>query len=101
MFQTTIKGRIQHTEFYNGKHTTVIQTPAQDAYSHPQSFKIRSEAPFGNVGDEMTADVTIRGNCRQKPYRDKQTGEQKYFWDDNVYLDAYPVGTFKSQNKAT
>ncbi len=86
-----LKGRIDHTEFFNGKNMTIITTPAVDAYSQPASYKLRSQAQLGAVGQEIMVDVSISGFVRKKPYTDKQTQQPKIYWEDNVFLDATPA----------
>jgi len=86
--QALLKGRIESSEVYNNQVYTVVTEPAIDSYSSPQRFKVKSEAQLGAVGAEITLQVTLRGNVRQKTYTDKQTGQVKQFNEDNVYLDA-------------
>lgn len=85
--KVTIQGRIEHSEFYNQFYTIILAVPAVDQYSQPSTYKLRSKQPMGNVGDEVTTHVTFRGFVRRKPYTDKQTGEAKVFWEDNVFFD--------------
>lgn len=82
-----LKCRIDRSEFYNNKHITNVSTPAPDQYSSPNSFKIYSERPLGNVGDEIEPVVQMTGFIRQRKYNDKQTGQEKTYYDDSTFLN--------------
>lgn len=94
--QLSMRGKIDHTEFYNGNYITIITTPAPDAYSKPESFKLRSPNQLGAVGSEIAVTVSVRGYVRKKPYVDKSTGQQKTYWEENVFMDA-TLATSKPQ----
>lgn len=81
-------GRIEHFENVSGKFQTVIATPAADAYSKPNSFKLKSDYSLGAVGEEITVDVELSGYVRAKPYKDKNTGYDKIFHEPNVFFQA-------------
>lgn len=83
-----MNGRIEFSEFYNGKYISLITTPAPDPYSQPSKFKVNSESQLGAIGQEVSLDVTVSGFVREKPYTDKQTGQRKIFHEDNVILRA-------------
>ncbi|MEA3301074.1 MAG: hypothetical protein U9R22_12695 [Pseudomonadota bacterium] len=83
-FQLT--GKIESCDFHNGVHTTILVTPAPDAYSQPSSYKLKSDNMLGQPGQEITADIAMRGFIRRKPYKDKNTGQPKMFFEDNVIL---------------
>ena len=85
-----LKGKIDHAEFYNGSHMIYVTTPAADAYSQPNSFKLRSHTELGAVGQEISCTVAISGFIRKKPYQDKNTGQQKIYREDNVFFDVVP-----------
>ena len=82
-----IKCRIDRTEFYNNKHIVNVSTPAPDQYSKPNSFKIYSQKPLGNVGDEIEPTVSMTGFIREKKYNDKNTGQQKTYYEDVTFLN--------------
>ena len=81
-----VKCRIDRTEFYNGKHIINVSTPAPDEYSKPNGFKIYSSRPLGNVGDEIEPTVEMTGFIREKKYNDKNTGQQKTYYEDVTFL---------------
>lgn len=85
-FQLT--GRIESSENINGKYHSVLATPAEDAYSKPNAFKLRSDYALGNQGEEVTCDVELTGYVREKPYKDKDTGYSKVYREPNVFMDA-------------
>ena len=82
-----LKCRIDRTEFYNNKHIVNVSTPAPDQYSKPNSFKIYSDKPLGNVGDEIEPTVSMTGFIREKKYNDKNTGQQKIYYEDVTFLN--------------
>ena len=82
-----LKCRIDRTEVYNGKHICNVSTPAADPYSKPDSYKIYSERPLGNVGDEIEPTVLLTGYIREKKYNDKNTGQQKIYYEDVTFLN--------------
>jgi len=81
-----LKCRIDRSEFYNNKHIVNVSTPAVDAYSKPNSYKLYSERPLGNVGDEIDVSIELTGYIREKKYNDKQTGQQKVYYEDVTFL---------------
>lgn len=82
------KAQIKKTLFLNGHHYTVIVVPAADAYSQPTSYKVKSAAPLGQTGQEITCNVTMSGFVREKPYKDKDTGQQKIYDEQVVNFEA-------------
>lgn len=88
-FQLT--GRIDDTQFDNGKYRYLLVTPAPDAYSQPSSYKLQSDNQLGQIGQEITVDVEMSGFVRKKPYEDKQTRQPKIYWEDNVIFRATPA----------
>ena len=87
MMNFKIKCRIDRTEFYNNKHIINVSTPAIDTYSKPNAFKIYSSKPLGNAGDEIEPMVELSGFIRQKKYNDKQTGQEKVYFEDVTFLN--------------
>ena len=90
-----LKCRIDRSEFYNNKHILNVTIPSSDQYSKPNSFKIYSERPLGNVGEEIEPTVEMTGYIREKKYNDKQTGQQKVYYEDVTFL------TFVEPQQAT
>ena len=82
-----LKCRIDRSEFYNNKHIACVSTPAPDQYSKPNSFKIYSERPLGNVGDEIEPTVELTGFIRTKKYTDRQTNQEKTYYEDSTFLN--------------
>ena len=89
--QVELTGKITKQAFHNGTHTTLLMTPAADAYSQPSTYKLKSDNALGNEGDEVTATCEMRGFVRNKQYRDKNTGQPKEFDEDNVIFSVKAV----------
>jgi hypothetical protein len=89
-FQMT--ARIDLAEFHNGRHYTVVTTPAPDAFSHPRRFKLQSDFPLGNSGSSIECTVEVSGIVRERKFLDKHTGQQRTFQEADVYLN---VSNFK------
>lgn len=85
--QFQMLARIDSSEFHNQRYYTVVTTPAPDAFSHPARFKVQSQQPIGQVGQNLKLTVAVSGIVRERPYRDKQTGQQKVFQEGDVYLN--------------
>lgn len=87
--QCLVKGRIEHSSFFDGRNTTRIVTPAPDPYSRPQFVAIRSKTRLGQVGDEVTVICQVGGYVR-KPFqvKDKETGEIVRVTPVDMTLDA-------------
>lgn len=100
LMNVKMKGKIVSSELYNGKHYTVLQTPAKDTYSQPSEFKVSSVINLGSVGDEVNINCNMSGYIKRKPYLDKNTGQQKVYEDVNVYLDAELDSSVKSLKSA-
>ncbi len=71
----TLKGRVESwkkisPESGNDFVQTVIIIPAKDAYSHPSSFAVNSEAKIGSDGQEITVP------CELRPYARRKNGEK-------------------------
>jgi len=86
MMTLNLKGRIDASRFHDGTYYTKISTPAKDAYSQPSSFVLRSQSQLGQVGEEIQAKCELSGFVRLKRWTDKNTGEQKTFDEENLYL---------------
>lgn len=81
------RARIDHVEFHNGKHFTVVTTPAPDEFSHPSRFKLQSQNPIGQQGQTVDFTGFLTGTVRPKQYIDKQTGMQKIYQEADVYIN--------------
>lgn len=81
------RARIDLVEFHNQKHYTVVTTPAPDEFSMPSRFKLISPAPIGQVGQTVDFTGSLSGTCRPKQYVDKQTGMQRVYQDNEVYIN--------------
>ena len=92
----TINGRIDSSEFFNGKHMVIVVTPAVDAYSQPSSFKVRAQNALGNIGDEISLEVEVSGYVQRKTYQNKKTNQPDTFMEPNVYFDVLTVKSFKA-----
>lgn len=68
-------GRIESASKYQDSVTTLIKTPAPDAYSHPSTIAVRSKSRLGSAGDEVTVACRIGGVPRTFNRTDKETGE--------------------------
>ena len=79
--------RIEHSEFYNNQHYTVVTTPAPDAFSHPARFRLQSQQPLGAQHQTVDIVVQVTGLVREKQYRDKNTGQIKQFNEGVVFLN--------------
>ncbi len=88
--QMTMTFRVDHSEFYDGKHVIVGTTPAKDEFSRPSSFRLRSDKPF-SINQTVDVLVEVSGYVRKQPYEDKKTKESKIFYDGVVYWDVIEV----------
>lgn len=87
LMQFAMIARIEHSEFHNNRHYTIVTTPAPDAFSHPSKFKVQSDQPLGPNGSSVDLQVSVGGIVRDKQYRDKNTGHNKTFYEADVYLN--------------
>ncbi len=67
----TLKGRIESWNKITPTQgddfiQTVIVVPAKDAYSHPLSFAVNSDAKLGNDGADVSVVCQIRGYSRRR-----------------------------------
>lgn len=85
--QVTIIGRIDMVDFHNGKHYSIVTSPAADAYSHPSRFKVVSDNPFGQVGQTYQITLSLGGIVRARNYKDAATGQPRVFQEADVYLN--------------
>lgn len=97
MTLTMQSARIEHSEFYNNMHYTVVTMPAPDAFSHPSRFRLQSKQPLGAQGQNVDITVDVGGLVREKQYRDKSNGQMKTFNEGVVFLNV--VSCSPSQQK--
>ncbi len=95
--QVTIVGRVDLVEFHNGKHYSIVTSPAADAYSHPSRFKVVSDNPFGQVNQTYEINLTLGGIVRPRNYKDAATGQPRVFQEADVYLNVVSVRPFVQQ----
>lgn len=81
--------RVEKTEFYQGKHYTVVAAPAPDAFSFPSKYRVTSDKQIGANGNVLDITCTMRGVVRPKNYVDKNTGQQKSYDECDVYFDVF------------
>lgn len=81
------RGRIDHVEFHNGNHYTIVTTPSLDEFSAPSRFKLRSQQPIGQPGQTVDFTAVLSGTVRPKQYIDKQTGMQKIYQEADTYIN--------------
>ncbi len=86
LMQFAMIARIEISEFHNNRYYTIVTTPAPDAFSHPSKFKVQSDKPLGQFGQEVDLEVSVGGIVRENPYQDKQTRQPKVFYQADVYL---------------
>lgn len=79
--------RIESTEFHEQKYYTVVTTPAPDAFSHPNRFKVTSDQMIGQLTQAVELELSVGGIVREKPYQDKVTRQPKVFMEAQVYLN--------------
>ena len=68
-------GRVEHVAKFQDSITTLIKTPAPDAYSHPSTIAVRSKSRLGAIGDEISVVCRVAGVPRTFNRTDKETGE--------------------------
>ncbi len=85
--QVTIVGRVDLVEFHNGKHYSIVTSPAIDAYSHPARFKVVSDNPFGQVNQTFLITCSLGGIVRPRNYKDAATGQPRVFQEADVYFN--------------
>lgn len=82
-----IRGRIESTNFRDKVHHVEVICAAEDLYSKPSSFIVRSAVALGNVGEEVAIVCSVDGFTKRRPYKDKNTGEMKEFVDSPVFFN--------------
>lgn len=98
--QVTIIGRIDLVEFHNGKHYSIVTSPAADAYSHPSKFKVVSDSPFGQAGQTYQIQLILGGIVRPRNYKDAATGQPRTFQEADVYLNVVSAQPVQQQPSA-
>lgn len=98
--EINLTGRIENIEFHEGQYFTTLLCAAPDAYSTPESYKIKSDHQFGGVGNEFSVKADQRCYVRVRKYKDKQTGQPKEYREQVIYIDlleAKPVTSKRIQ----
>lgn len=85
-----LKGKILESKLVKDKTFTTIAQPAADEYQQPSQFKVMSVGTLGNIGDLVALQVNMSGYIKMRPYKDKNTGENKVYEDQILYLSAAP-----------
>ena len=93
-------GKIEESNLFGKTWITLLITPAPDSYSQPSTFKLKSDAALGSPGDEIKATCDISGYIRRRPYKDKDTGQQKTFVEDTVNFSVTKVEPIRANIKA-
>jgi len=76
LMRATVRGRVDSSRVHEKKRYTRILTPAPDPYSRPQVLEVRSDAPIGARGDEVTVVVGLGGfSGPARKVADPETGE--------------------------
>lgn len=87
--QICLTGIIKDIRIIDNDVYTVLFTPAPDPYSNPSTFEIRSKKRLGTIGEEIPSLLcNLSGYHKKSIYRDKETGEQKYYTNKIVYITA-------------
>lgn len=79
--------RIEKSEFYAGKHYTIIAVPAPDQFSFPSKYKLQSTMPLGQAGQFIDCKVSMQGIVKSKQIIDRNTSQQRIFDDATVLLE--------------
>jgi hypothetical protein len=58
-------------------HLSVLRLPSADSFSHPATVELRSDAKLGEVGDDWSGMVSLRGMPNNYDMKDKETGETR------------------------
>lgn len=81
-----VAGRIESSSKYQDSFTTLVKTPAPDAYSHPSTIELRSKARLGQIGDEIAVVGRLTGVPRKFNRTDKSSGEITMVKTADMYL---------------
>jgi len=86
--EITLNGRIESVEQVSGAsglfYNTVVAIPAVDMYSRPDQYKLVSDFMPGTKGEEVSLKCNVSSFVKSKPYKDKNTGQNKVFLESNV-----------------
>lgn len=97
--QIKLSGRISKMVKNGSSFLTLFQTPAPDAYSQPSTYKVVSSDQLGQPGDELNLTCSVRSWVKIKPYKEKDTGIGKEFWEQNIMFDVVSFEAVKSPVK--
>lgn len=81
-----IAGRIEGVSKYQDTVSTLVKTPAPDAYSHPSTLELRSKARIGQIGEEIAVACRLSGVPRKFNRTDKSSGEVIAVKTADMYL---------------
>jgi len=86
--ETSVHGRVEDVQRYEGIYRTRVICPAVDEFSSPQKLLIRSKTRLGSKDELITISCRL-GGYQRKPYRvtDKDTGEQTNVTPVDMTLD--------------
>ncbi len=78
--------RIEKSEFYAGKHYTIVAMPAPDAFSFPSKYKLQSDFPLGQPGTFIDCNITMQGIVKNKQIAGNNGAPARSFDDATVLL---------------
>jgi hypothetical protein len=92
-----LKGKIMESSVVNGNYFTNIAQPSVDEFAQPSMFRVMSQVTLGAINDLVQLQVSFSGYIKNRPYKDKTTGENKVYVDQVLYMKAEPyLGTSKT-----
>jgi len=97
--QFAMIARLEISEFHNNRYYTIVTTPAPDAFSHPSKFKVQSDQPLGQQGQSLELVLSVAGVVREKQYQDKNTRQNKLFYEADVYLNVISAKPYIQQQQ--
>lgn len=78
--------RIEKSEFYQGKHYTIVAVPAADSFSFPSKYKLQSDFPLGQNGSFIDCNVSMQGIVKTKIIQGQNGSPNRNFDDATVLL---------------
>jgi hypothetical protein len=85
-----LKGKIVDSQLVNGNYFTNIAQPSVDEFAQPSMFRVMSLMTLGAINDLVQLQISFSGYIKNRPYKDKQTGENKVYVDQILYMRAEP-----------
>ncbi len=93
----TLSGRIEKMQPFTSSQgrgiNTLLSVPAADPYSRPQQFKIISDQPLGQIGQEVSVSCELSGYVKSRSYTDKKTNLPAEFWEGSVSFRSIGVAS--------